>query len=237
MTAGAAIPFRVSIDGRSVDGANGSDVDADGRGVHTDQNTYQLIRQSGEIDDHIFEIEFLEAGRGGVLLHVRLIGAIVAPRYAPPCSAEPPRAEERGAVNAARLTDWATSSPRAEACLNEWPEHPPPMTMRGCAVGLTTNRPSGVWVMMQVVTPDGSGSTSGNYAATRSLISSVARVDVAVDTVGVAADEGSVELGPTFTSKPSKPTPSSPASPGVPARRPASRRGPRSRCRGRARCG
>ena len=61
-TAGASIPFRVSIDGHSVDGAHGTDVDADGRGVLTDQNTYQLIRQPGEIDDHIFEIEFLEAG-------------------------------------------------------------------------------------------------------------------------------------------------------------------------------
>ena len=37
-------------------------MDADGRGVLTDQNTYQLIRQSGEIDNGIFEIEFLEAG-------------------------------------------------------------------------------------------------------------------------------------------------------------------------------
>ena len=61
-TEGAAIPFRVSLDGRSVDDAHGTDVDADGRGVLTDQNTYQLIRQSGEIDDGIFEIEFLEAG-------------------------------------------------------------------------------------------------------------------------------------------------------------------------------
>ena len=61
-TAGASIPFRVSLDGHPVDGANGTDVDADGRGVLTDQNTYQLIRQSGEIDDSIFEIEFLEAG-------------------------------------------------------------------------------------------------------------------------------------------------------------------------------
>ena len=42
--------------------SNGTDVDADGRGVLTDQNTYQLIRQSGDIDDRIFEIEFLEAG-------------------------------------------------------------------------------------------------------------------------------------------------------------------------------
>ena len=62
VTAGASIPFRVSLDGHAVDGANGTDVDVDGRGVLTDQNTYQLIRQSGEIDDGIFEIEFLAAG-------------------------------------------------------------------------------------------------------------------------------------------------------------------------------
>ena len=64
-TAGASIPFRVSLDGHAVDGANGTDVDADGRGLLTDPNTYQLIRQSGEIDDGIFEIEFLEAGVEG----------------------------------------------------------------------------------------------------------------------------------------------------------------------------
>ena len=42
--------------------AEGSDVDADGRGVVTDQNAYQLIRQSERITDRVFEIEFLEAG-------------------------------------------------------------------------------------------------------------------------------------------------------------------------------
>jgi len=61
-TAGAAIPFQVSLDGRAVDGAHGTDVDADGRGVVEDQNTYQLIRQSERITDRVFEIEFLEAG-------------------------------------------------------------------------------------------------------------------------------------------------------------------------------
>ena len=61
-TAGATIPFRVFLDGHGVEGANGTDVDADGRGVLADQNTYQLIRQTGDIDDGIFEIEFLEAG-------------------------------------------------------------------------------------------------------------------------------------------------------------------------------
>ena len=40
----------------------GADVDADGRGVLTDQNTYQLIRQSARSPTARFEIEFLEAG-------------------------------------------------------------------------------------------------------------------------------------------------------------------------------
>jgi thiol-disulfide isomerase/thioredoxin len=59
---GAAIPFLVTLDGHPVDDAHGSDVDANGRGIVRDQNTYQLIRQSGRITDRSFEIEFLEAG-------------------------------------------------------------------------------------------------------------------------------------------------------------------------------
>jgi thiol-disulfide isomerase/thioredoxin len=60
--AGAAIPFRVTLDGDPVGDAPGSDVDADGRGVVRDQNTYQLIRQPGPITERTIEIEFLEAG-------------------------------------------------------------------------------------------------------------------------------------------------------------------------------
>ena len=59
---GAAIPFRITLDGGPVDDAHGSDVDSDGMGVVRDQNTHQLIRQPGPIDDRLFEIEFLEAG-------------------------------------------------------------------------------------------------------------------------------------------------------------------------------
>lgn len=60
--AGASVPFRVTLDGHAVGGAGGTDVDADGRGVVEDQNTYQLIRQAERVADRVVEIEFLEAG-------------------------------------------------------------------------------------------------------------------------------------------------------------------------------
>jgi thiol-disulfide isomerase/thioredoxin len=59
---GAEIPFRVFLDGRPADGATGTDVDSDGRGVVGDQRTYQLIRQPGSIASRRFEIEFGDAG-------------------------------------------------------------------------------------------------------------------------------------------------------------------------------
>ena len=55
---GAAIPFRVFLDGRPAIGAAGTDVDADGRGTLDHQRTYQLIRQPGAIEERRFEIEF-----------------------------------------------------------------------------------------------------------------------------------------------------------------------------------
>ena len=61
-TKGASIPFRVYLDGEVADGVVGTDVGADGRGTVDAQRTYQLIRQSGQIDDRRFEIEFLDAG-------------------------------------------------------------------------------------------------------------------------------------------------------------------------------
>ena len=56
------IPFRVSLDGQTTDGAAGTDVAADGHGTVTDQRCYQLIRQRGPIVERRFEIEFLAAG-------------------------------------------------------------------------------------------------------------------------------------------------------------------------------
>ena len=59
---GASIPFRVYLDGQIAAGATGTDVEPDGRGSVDEQRTYQLIRQSGDIVERRFEIEFLEAG-------------------------------------------------------------------------------------------------------------------------------------------------------------------------------
>ena len=64
-TRDAAIPFQVFIDGRPLDEANGSDVDARGSGMLDFPRMYQLIRQRGPIKDRTFEIEFSEAGAEG----------------------------------------------------------------------------------------------------------------------------------------------------------------------------
>ena len=60
---GTSVPFRVSLDGTVPKGDLGVDVDEEGKGVVTEQRLYQLIRQTGSIDDRLFEIEF---GNGGV---------------------------------------------------------------------------------------------------------------------------------------------------------------------------
>ncbi len=65
VTRGTAIRFQVYLDGEVVAGALGTDVDTEGRGTVRDQNTYQLIRQSGPVTERRFEIEFLDAGVEG----------------------------------------------------------------------------------------------------------------------------------------------------------------------------
>jgi hypothetical protein len=59
---GSPVRFRVTIDGATPGNSRGMDVDAEGQGVVTRQRLYQLIRQSGQIIDHIFEIRFLDPG-------------------------------------------------------------------------------------------------------------------------------------------------------------------------------
>jgi thiol-disulfide isomerase/thioredoxin len=54
--------IRVLLDGQPPGDAHGLDVDADGNGVVTDTRLYQLVRQSGNITDRTFELEFLDPG-------------------------------------------------------------------------------------------------------------------------------------------------------------------------------
>ena len=57
---GAAVRFRVLIDGKPPGAAHGGDVDAQGNGTVTEQRMYQLIRQPKPIVERTFEIEFLD---------------------------------------------------------------------------------------------------------------------------------------------------------------------------------
>ena len=59
------MPFRVTIDGEPLRDAAGSDVDANGSGVVTQQRMHQLVRQQGRIADRMFAIEFLAKGAEG----------------------------------------------------------------------------------------------------------------------------------------------------------------------------
>jgi cytochrome c biogenesis protein CcdA/thiol-disulfide isomerase/thioredoxin len=56
------VHFRVTIDGAAPGVNHGADIDADGNGTVTGQRLYQLIRQSGPIADHVFEIRFSDPG-------------------------------------------------------------------------------------------------------------------------------------------------------------------------------
>ncbi|APR40283.1 cytochrome c biogenesis protein DipZ [Paraburkholderia sp. SOS3] len=59
---GQPVRFQVMIDGKAPGSNHGSDTDANGNGTVTTQRLYQLIRQSGTITDHTFEIRFLDPG-------------------------------------------------------------------------------------------------------------------------------------------------------------------------------
>ena len=59
---GKPLRFRVTLDGAAPGANHGVDIDASGNGVIRDQRLYQLIRQSGEIADHTFRIQFLDGG-------------------------------------------------------------------------------------------------------------------------------------------------------------------------------
>jgi hypothetical protein len=61
-SSGAPVRFRVTIDGKAPGEGHGADTDAEGLGVVTQQRLYQLVRQTGEVGDHTFKIEFLDPG-------------------------------------------------------------------------------------------------------------------------------------------------------------------------------
>jgi thiol-disulfide isomerase/thioredoxin len=59
---GAAVRFRVLIDGQPPQADHGLDVDAQGFGSVTDQRLYQLIRQQTPVADRELQVEFLDPG-------------------------------------------------------------------------------------------------------------------------------------------------------------------------------
>jgi thiol-disulfide isomerase/thioredoxin len=59
---GQSVHFRVTVDGAAPGADHGADIDADGRGVLQDTRLYQLVRQSGAVGPHTFEIEFEAPG-------------------------------------------------------------------------------------------------------------------------------------------------------------------------------
>ncbi|RZT42408.1 cytochrome c biogenesis protein DipZ [Cupriavidus agavae] len=59
---GKPVRFRVTIDGQAPGDSHGTDVAADGTGTVTGQRLYQLVRQTGDIRDRTFDIEFLDPG-------------------------------------------------------------------------------------------------------------------------------------------------------------------------------
>jgi thiol-disulfide isomerase/thioredoxin len=61
-TEGNDIRFRITIDGKPPGDAHGMDTDAEGNGVVTTQRLYQLVRAPGTVEDHTFEIRFLDSG-------------------------------------------------------------------------------------------------------------------------------------------------------------------------------
>ncbi|MDE1992410.1 MAG: redoxin family protein [Rhizobiaceae bacterium] len=57
---GKPVRFQVTVDGKAPGDSHGVDTDADGNGTVTGQRLYQLVRQSGPVADHTFEIKFLD---------------------------------------------------------------------------------------------------------------------------------------------------------------------------------
>lgn len=60
--AGSEIRFRVTLDGSAPGPAAGTGIDSNGWGTLRDQDTHQLIRQTGTIGDRVVTIEFAQPG-------------------------------------------------------------------------------------------------------------------------------------------------------------------------------
>lgn len=56
------IRFQVTIDGKSPGPDHGTDTDAQGNGTVTSTKLYQLVRQTTNVEEHEFEIRFLDPG-------------------------------------------------------------------------------------------------------------------------------------------------------------------------------
>jgi cytochrome c biogenesis protein CcdA/thiol-disulfide isomerase/thioredoxin len=59
---GKPVRFQVVVDGKPPGDSHGADADAAGVGTVTGQRLYQLVRASGPVADHTFEIHFLDPG-------------------------------------------------------------------------------------------------------------------------------------------------------------------------------
>ncbi len=59
---GKPVRFQVLIDGKPPLADHGTDTDAQGNGTIDGQSLYQLVRQTANDEDRLFEIEFLDAG-------------------------------------------------------------------------------------------------------------------------------------------------------------------------------
>jgi cytochrome c biogenesis protein CcdA/thiol-disulfide isomerase/thioredoxin len=59
---GKPVRFRVMLDGAAPEANHGADTDSSGAGVVDRQRLFQLIRQSGDVGEHVFSIEFLDSG-------------------------------------------------------------------------------------------------------------------------------------------------------------------------------
>jgi cytochrome c biogenesis protein CcdA/thiol-disulfide isomerase/thioredoxin len=59
---GKPVRFRVLLDGLAPEQNHGTDTDRNGDGTIDRQRLYQLIRQTGEVGEHVFSIEFLDSG-------------------------------------------------------------------------------------------------------------------------------------------------------------------------------